>query len=119
MRLRAEATDLVPQVNEREPRKGLKYSMRKSSFVMESGCLHDLRSRNVQEDCIKYYLFIIDDTVTYCEQREILQEVCREAKHLTDSLLRDYVWQREGFSVNLAEVAGIPELLKEESIRKG
>ena len=81
----------------------------KSSLAMDNGSPHDLMSKNLPDNCVKYYLFIVDDIINNYEQLEILQEVCRAAKQLTNSLLGGYIWQREGFSVNPVELAGTPK----------
>jgi hypothetical protein len=55
--------------------------------------------KRLPEDCVEYMLFIIDPSLT---QRELLSQfevVRKEALKLTKKLLKDYIWQRDEFSL--------------------
>jgi hypothetical protein len=55
--------------------------------------------KRLPEDCVEYMLFIIDSSLT---QRELLSQfevVRKEALKLTKKLLKDYLWQRDEFSL--------------------
>ena len=58
--------------------------------------------KHLPDDCVEYSLFIIDSKLK--SQKEVLsrlEAVRREALKLTDSLLKEYIWQRDGFKVEV------------------
>lgn len=66
------------------------------------------------EDAIEYSLYLIlsdhppTPTVTdaIAETRSRLQEIQKSASELTKSLLKNYIWQREGFSLEVVKEDG-------------
>lgn len=63
--------------------------------------------KHLPDDCVEYTLLIIDSTLK--SQKELLArlEAVRKASlKLTDSLLKDYIWQREGFRLEVESSKG-------------
>lgn len=68
------------------------------------------------DDCIEYSLYLIPTDPAaaatpavadqVAETRSRLQEVQRTAAELTKDLLKDYIWQREGFGLEIAKENG-------------
>ena len=78
---------------------------------MDSDLPSNMMSKTIPEDTLKYYLFVVDDTINENEHHETLRQVCQAAKKLMDTLLADYIWQRDGFSVSPVELAGMSKTL--------
>jgi hypothetical protein len=58
--------------------------------------------KHLPDDCVEYSLFIIDSKLK--SQKEVLsrlEALRKEALKLTDSLLKGYIWQRDGFNVEM------------------
>lgn len=58
--------------------------------------------KRLPEDCVEYMLFIIDDRLK--SQKEIFQrlEIVRKvAVELQVQLLKEYIWQRDRFTVEI------------------
>ncbi|TVY21995.1 Protein ecdysoneless-like [Lachnellula arida] len=74
--------------------------------------------KRLPEDCVEYSLFIIDSKLK--AQKELLarlEAVRKEALKLTDSLLKEYIWQRDGFKVEVESGKGTPSLSIVSAIR--
>ncbi|KAJ5046492.1 uncharacterized protein L3040_003735 [Drepanopeziza brunnea f. sp. 'multigermtubi'] len=64
--------------------------------------------KSLPEDCVEYSLFILDSRLK--SQRELLgrlEEVRKEALTLTESLLKDYIWQRDAFKLEVDSSKGL------------
>ncbi|TVY45447.1 Protein ecdysoneless-like protein [Lachnellula subtilissima] len=64
--------------------------------------------KRLPEDCVEYSLIIIDSKLK--SQKELLarlEAVRKEALKLTDSLVKEYVWQRDGFQVEVESGKGL------------
>jgi hypothetical protein len=60
------------------------------------------------EDCVEYSLYAIDSKLK--SSKELLGQleiVRQEALNLTDNLLKEYIWQRENFKLDLENVKGM------------
>jgi hypothetical protein len=58
--------------------------------------------KHLPDDCVEYSLFLIDSKLnSQKDLRARLEGVRRESKKLTDTLLKDYIWQRDGFSLQI------------------
>ncbi|KAL1967584.1 hypothetical protein VTN77DRAFT_3099 [Rasamsonia byssochlamydoides] len=74
---------------------------------------HPIPRPQLPEDAIEYSLYLIPsdpapavtDAVT--ETRARLQEVQKSASELSKKLLKDYIWQREGFGLEITKENGI------------
>lgn len=65
--------------------------------------------RRVPEDCVIYSLYVIrsgEDSNGGASVRKQLEEVQAAATDLKTKLLRDYIWQREGFSLEHCQEDG-------------
>ncbi|KAI9707535.1 MAG: hypothetical protein M1836_000496 [Candelina mexicana] len=67
--------------------------------------------KKLPEDCIEYTLYIIDSKLkTSADIRAVLKDVQRTATDFTRELLKDYIWQRESFSLEIQTVDQLPFL---------
>lgn len=58
--------------------------------------------KRLPDDCVEYSLFIIDAKVKNNRDRLArLEAVRKELNKLISDLLKDYIWQRENFTLNL------------------
>lgn len=56
------------------------------------------------DDCIEYTLYLIDaklDSKNSSEERLALREIQKAANKLQKQWLKDYIWQRQAFSLEL------------------
>ena len=64
--------------------------------------------KHLPEDCVEYSLYIIDSKLK--SPKEILgqlEAVRKEAVKLTQSVLKEYIWQRESFRLDLESGKGV------------
>ncbi|KAG4443132.1 hypothetical protein IFR05_001364 [Cadophora sp. M221] len=64
--------------------------------------------KRLPEDCVEYSLFIIDSRLN--SQKELLgrlEDVRKASLKLTESLLKEYIWQREAFKLELESGKGL------------
>ena len=58
--------------------------------------------KRLPEDCVEYSLFILNAGPQSPKDTLVrLEAVRKEALRLTDSLLKEYIWQRESFSLTI------------------
>lgn len=62
--------------------------------------------KRLPDDCIEYTLNIIDWKLEDAAIRSRLREVQKGATELTKKLLKDYIWQREIFRLDLVRENG-------------
>jgi len=55
--------------------------------------------KRLPEDCVEYMLFIIDLSLTQKELLNQLEVARKEALKFSRKLLKDYIWQRDEFSL--------------------
>ena len=58
------------------------------------------------EDCVEYTIYILDSKLTHLETRQQLRQVQSAVLKLTNELLKDFIWQREGFKISLEREDG-------------
>lgn len=70
--------------------------------------------KRLREDCVEYMLFIIDSSLTQKDLLNQLEGVRKEALKLTKKLLKDYIWQRDEFTLKpeVQSSSGTNPLLK-------
>jgi hypothetical protein len=64
--------------------------------------------KHLPDDCVEYTLFVIDTKLN--SQKELLarlEAVRKESKKLTDKLLKDHIWQRDGFGLEVERGKGM------------
>lgn len=64
--------------------------------------------KRLPEDCVEYSLFIIDSRLK--SQKELLaqlENVRKESAKLVDSLLKEYIWQRDAFKLEFESGKGM------------
>ncbi len=62
--------------------------------------------KRLAEDSVEYTLFIVNSELSQREVLSRLEEVKKEAAKVTTSLLKEYIWQREKFSLKLVQQPG-------------
>lgn len=58
--------------------------------------------KRLPEDCVEYSLYIIDPKLK--SQKDLLsrlEDVRKESLNLLKDLTKDYIWQRDGFKVDM------------------
>ena len=63
--------------------------------------------KHLPDDCVEYCLYVISSKLK--SPKDILgqlEAVKKEAFKLTDSLLKEYIWQRESFKLDLKSGKG-------------
>ncbi len=63
--------------------------------------------RRLPEDCVEYTIHIIDSALTGLAVRKQLRRIQDAAAALTKRLLKDFIWQRDGFSLELVKEEGM------------
>ena len=62
--------------------------------------------KHLPEDTVEYTLLIGDSTASQRDVLSRLEAVKREANALSARLLRDYIWQRDSFALELIQTPG-------------
>ena len=62
--------------------------------------------KRLPEDCVEYTIYIIDSKFKDAEIRDKLRKVQSSANTQTKKLLKDFIWQREGFQFQLTTGKG-------------
>ncbi|KAJ9647345.1 hypothetical protein H2199_002334 [Coniosporium tulheliwenetii] len=62
--------------------------------------------KRLPEDCVEYIIFIIDAKLSEAQIRGRLQAIQRASSDLTKKLLKDYIWQRDAFNLDLIREDG-------------
>ncbi|KAK0628014.1 Protein ecdysoneless-like protein [Lasiodiplodia hormozganensis] len=62
--------------------------------------------KRLPDDTVEYIIFIIDSKLTDSQVRERLRSLETAANLLTKKLLKDYIWQRESFKLELKREDG-------------
>jgi hypothetical protein len=63
--------------------------------------------KHLPQDCVEYCLYVIDSKLSL--PKELLGQleiVKKEALKLTDNLLKEYIWQRESFRLDVESGKG-------------
>lgn len=70
--------------------------------------LPDLNSGRGQiaENCAEYYLFLVKEQANNQTQLQQLEILRKAAINLCNSLTNDYIWQRDGFNLELKSSQG-------------
>lgn len=70
---------------------------------------HPIPKAELPDDCVEYSLHLISanfDPANDLEVRRRLREVQKYASELQKSWTKDYIWQRQGFGLELAKENG-------------
>ena len=62
--------------------------------------------KSLPEDCVEYTIYVLDSKLEDLEIQEHLRGIHTAANRLTQKLLRDFIWQREGIQLELKREAG-------------
>lgn len=68
--------------------------------VMETGEQGALE-RHLPDNCVEYFLFLLDTDDNALKQQLQLKDLQKTAQQLCQTLTTDYIWQRDGFELNL------------------
>ena len=63
-------------------------------------------SRVLPENCVEYFIYIIDTTIKDIEARQKLRTVQSSATSFVKTLLKGYIWQRDSFQIGLTQEKG-------------
>ncbi|MCJ1390833.1 hypothetical protein MMC18_003694 [Xylographa bjoerkii] len=66
--------------------------------------------RRLPDDCVEYTMYVLDQTMNDTEIRERLRNVQSAANTFIRELLKDFIWQREGFAQELVREDGLSYL---------
>ncbi|XP_044715486.1 SGT1 protein [Hirsutella rhossiliensis] len=66
--------------------------------------------RQLPENCVEYFLFLVDEEHNARKQVLNLEGLQRAAHKLGQTLTKDYIWQRDGFELKLKTENGLPYL---------
>ncbi|MCJ1471697.1 hypothetical protein MMC13_000337 [Lambiella insularis] len=58
------------------------------------------------DDCVEYAIYILDQTLNDSAIRERLRDVQSASNKLTRAILKDFIWQRDDFALELAKEDG-------------
>lgn len=58
------------------------------------------------DDCTQYMLYILDATASDFQIRELLRKVQTAATALCRTLLKEFIWQRDNFNLELVQNHG-------------
>ncbi|KAL8794031.1 MAG: hypothetical protein Q9195_003437 [Heterodermia aff. obscurata] len=64
-------------------------------------------SRLLPENCVEYFIYIIDNAIKDTEVRQKLRAVQASATSFTKALLKGYIWQRDSFQLELIQEKGL------------
>ena len=62
--------------------------------------------RLLPDNCVEYFIYIIDTTIKDIEVRQRLRAVQSSATSYAKTLLKGYIWQRDSFQLELAQEKG-------------
>jgi hypothetical protein len=62
--------------------------------------------KRLPDDCVEYIIYIIGSDLSDTQTRERLQSAQRAASELEKTLLKEYIWQRDNFSLELVRGEG-------------
>lgn len=62
--------------------------------------------KHLPDDCVEYTLHIIDPRLDEATRRTRLRQVQQAANTLTKELLKDFIWQRQKFNLELIQSNG-------------
>ena len=62
--------------------------------------------KRLPDDCIEYSIYILDSMLQDSTLREQLQQVQKTTHDLTKTLLKEYIWQRDPFRLELVQEDG-------------
>lgn len=62
--------------------------------------------KRLPDDCVEYTIHIVDSTLAELAVRERLRKIQDAGASLTKKMLRDFIWQRDGFDLGLVREDG-------------
>lgn len=62
--------------------------------------------KHLPEDCVEYFIYVIDPRLRDPEIRSQLRQIQDSASNLTKKLLKGYIWQRQSFKLELVHEDG-------------
>ena len=62
--------------------------------------------KRLPEDCVEYSVFILDTTLSSPELRQRLRVIQAASNALTKKLLKEFIWQRDSFDLELVREDG-------------
>ena len=62
--------------------------------------------KRLPEDCVEYFIYIVDSKLSDSQIRSQLRQIQASASGLTKKLLTGYIWQRQSFKLELVHEDG-------------
>ena len=62
--------------------------------------------KHLPEDCVEYYVHVFDPQLQESEVRGKLRAIQSAGQSLAKKLLKDFIWQRDGFALDLVREDG-------------
>lgn len=62
--------------------------------------------RVLPENCVEYFIYVIDTTIKDVEVRHKLRAVQSSATSFAKTLLKGYIWQRDSLQLELSQEKG-------------
>lgn len=75
--------------------------------VPEASCVNGDHQLILPENCVEYYLFLVDSQLETRKKLAQLESVRQSALKLSQDLTKDYIWQREEFNLELKTEGGL------------
>jgi hypothetical protein len=62
--------------------------------------------KRLPDDCVEYCIYIVDENLKDSNVRDLLRKVQTTSSTLSKKLLKDFIWQRESFALELVREDG-------------
>lgn len=62
--------------------------------------------KRLPEDCVEYFIYVINSKLSDSEIRSQLRQIQASASSLTKKLLKGYIWQRQSFKLEIVHEDG-------------
>ena len=62
--------------------------------------------KRLPDDCVEYVIYVLESAIQESERRESLRKIISAANALTKKLLKDFIWQRDNFRLELVREEG-------------
>ena len=57
--------------------------------------------KRLPDDCVEYSIHVVNQTIQDHQRRQLLRQIISAADALINGLLREFIWQREQFCLDL------------------
>lgn len=109
MPLRLENSVLLAYIRSTTQSRSLAMPPTEEDLAWIRSTFHPVPRPQLPDDCVEYSLYVISaslDPINDSEIRLRLREVQKSASELQKRWLKDYIWQRQGFGLELVKEDG-------------